>query len=427
MPGIGQTVTIVNKSGNVVKTSKQLVSVFTEAKSAYNERKAEIKAERTRKHDKEAAVRKRLEALDLENDASQRSSRRGSEDGRSTKRSKRTKSRPRDRPPVGRGVSDSFHTNDSVPHRRQASHKPSPLREVDEPRNSELIRRHTHDIGTDTRRRPHRSVRSASLDDIDMNLAYGELPPSVPERKTSTELELRQKMSGLQVLLDECNCVQHSVTSMIDNLQKNPETLAAVGLALGEISTIAAKMAPGALTAMKGSFPAVIALLASPQFMIAAGVGVGVTIIALGGYKIVRRVQGKKDDQLLEDGSVANDPDTPLTGMDELQELNHIERWRRGIAQAEAESLGTSVDGEFITPRAKKTLIDEGRLTEADLKSGSSEKKKKKKKKSHEAKTSTAPRDKGEGKELVKRAKEPSALKMLFKGRSNVSAAYEGT
>ncbi|KAG6014867.1 hypothetical protein E4U54_004742 [Claviceps lovelessii] len=39
-----QTVTIVNNSGKVISTGKQLVSIFKEAKASYNEKKAEIKA-----------------------------------------------------------------------------------------------------------------------------------------------------------------------------------------------------------------------------------------------------------------------------------------------------------------------------------------------------------------------------------------------
>ena len=121
--------------------------------------------------------------------------------------------------------------------------------------------------------------------------------------------------------------------------------------------------------------------------------------------------------------------------VEELREISGIERWRRGIADAEADSLGTSVDGEFITPHATRTLVEEGRLTEADLKppassvGGKSHRRKKKaptttakstvsssgKSKSHRssgAAASTTGKTSKEGK------KEPSGLKMLFMGRS---------
>lgn len=430
MAMVGQTVTIVNKSGKVVKSSKHIVNVFKEAKSAYAERKAEIKATR-RREDEERLARIKLRDLDLDEDdaRSRRSSTRNSEDGTSSPKRTKTKSRrSHERPPLERGLSDSFYATERPSPKRRDSHRPSPLRdEVAATRVGELTRRHTENFDVAERRRNRPSTpRSASMDDIDMDLAYGDLPPPMPESKYENEVELRQKMTSLQRLLDECNCIQHSVTATIDNLQKNPDALAAVALTLAEISNIAAKMAPGALTALKGSFPAVVALLASPQFMIAAGVGVGVTIIALGGYKIIKKVKAKKEEQamLLENG----EPNSPVSEADELREISGIERWRRGIADVEAESLSTSVDGEFLTPHATRTLIEEGRLTEADLKSldGSEGKKKKKSKKEKEGKekkskkggsevSSSTSRGKKEKKE-----KEPSGLKMLFKGRSTV-------
>ena len=429
---VGQTVTIVNKSGKVVKSSKHIVNVFKEAKSAYNERKAEIKANR-RRDDEERLARIKLRDLELdEEDArSRRSSRRNSEDGRSeVKRSKTKSRRSHERPPFERGVSDSFYAADRPSPKRRDSHRPSPLRdEVDAPRVGELTRRHTENLDVAERRR-HRpaTARSASMDDIDMDLAYGELPPPLPENKHDNTVELRTKMTNLQRLLDECNCIQHSVTATIDNLQKNPDALAAVALTLAEISNIAAKMAPGALTAMKGSFPAIVALLASPQFMIAAGVGVGVTIIALGGYKIIKKVKAKKaaeDGMLIEDG---REPDSPVSEADELREISGIERWRRGIADAEAESLGTSVDGEFLTPQATRTLIEEGRLTEGDLKSleGKKSKKSKKEKKSKKGGSEVSASSSSSSKAKKEKRKEPSGLKMLFKsGTSRVGKQQE--
>jgi hypothetical protein len=78
--------------------------------------------------------------------------------------------------------------------------------------------------------------------------------------------------------------------------------------------------------------------------MIAAGVGVGITIVALGGYKIIKRIKARKEGE--------------VEGVDEMMEIggdiNHIDSWRKGIADAEMESLGTSVDGEFITPEAAR-------------------------------------------------------------------------
>lgn len=433
---INQTVTIVNKSGKIVSTSKHLVNVFNEAKSAYNERKAEIKAVRKSEQDakdRERLARKQLEDFTLEDDddkshRSHRSSRRGSDDGRSTIKRKPVPSRAgKDRPPMERGISDSFYANDRP---RRASHqaRSSPLRqEIDdqEPRTGELTRRHTDGMQLQrrhTERRPRRQRTSA--DSIDMDLAYGELPPPLPESRREEEIELKTKMNYLQRLLDEGNCVQHTVSATIDNLQKNPEALAAVALTLAEISNLVAKMAPGALMAMKGSFPAIVALLVSPQFAIAAGVGVGVTIIALGGYKIIKKIraQNENSDRLLEQGVEARQDgrDGPAEDMDDLREISRIESWRRGIADEQVASVGTSVDGEFITPVARRTMLEEGRLTEADLKpleakSVTSSKSRTKKAKSTKAKSVASS---GGSKSKVKSKKEPSMLKSLFKGSS---------
>lgn len=250
-----------------------------------------------------------------------------------------------------------------------------------------------------------------------MDLAYGDLPPPLPLRQND-ELELRTKMMNLQTLLDEANCMQHSVIAMIENLQKNPDALAAVALTLGEISTIASKMAPGMITALKGSFPMVIALLASPQFMIAAGVGVGVTVIMLGGYKIIKKVQQRKADKLIEEGEETRS-ESAVSEYDELREINNdlsrIEMWRRGIADAEAEpnTPGTSVDGEFVTPGANKYFIEEGVLRQDDLKSTRSGRSSKSKK-SRSKESSSKEKEKEKSKKDRKK-KEPSGLRMLFK------------
>lgn len=434
---LGQTITIVNKSGKIVSTSKHLVNVFNEAKSAYNERKAELKALRKSEQDVKES-RRRLEVLtiasedDISETHSRRSSRRGSEDGRSTRR-KPVPGRSEDRPPVERGVSDSFYTNDlSFDRPRRASHRPSPLRHDSgliydtEPRAGELTRRNTDGMQLQ-RQRPHTPTRSASADDIDMDLAYGELPPPLPERKYNDEVELRSKMSSLQSMLDEFNCLQHTVTSVVDKLQKNPDALAAVALTLAEISNLATKMAPGALMSMKTSFPAIVALLASPEFAIAAGVGVGVTIIALGGYKIIKKIKARNEaNRLLENGAegIADQPETPVSEYDELREIDRIEVWRRGITAAEAETVGSSVDGEFITPVATNTLIKEGRLRETDLVPAASTREGKKhrssKKKSTKSETSSKSHKhrSGSSSSKTKAKKEPSGLRMLFKGSS---------
>jgi hypothetical protein len=105
-------------------------------------------------------------------------------------------------------------------------------------------------------------------------------------------------------------------------------------------------MGPGVLAALKGGSPAIFALLASPQFLIAGGVAVGVTIVMFGGYKIIKRIRAdaaeRKEASRMEEALVYEG------------DLGSIESWRRGIAEEEARSIATSVDGEFITPEAAR-------------------------------------------------------------------------
>lgn len=191
-----------------------------------------------------------------------------------------------------------------------------------------------------------------------MDLAYGDAHPSAlslyspSEKKIENKkpLEDTKQLDGLvnraQWLLEEAHCVHHSATATMAHLQKNPDAMAAVALTLAEISNLVSKMAPAALSALKTAAPTVWALLASPQFLIAAGVGLGVTVVMFGGYKIVKKIQSGKTDR--EKGSAQVDDMMELN----MESLSQVEQWRRGVADVEAVSMGTSVDGEFITPTA---------------------------------------------------------------------------
>ena len=184
-----------------------------------------------------------------------------------------------------------------------------------------------------------------------MNLAYGPIPPELRRGSTATETaqqeELTATLSKLDALLLEAHCLQHSATAIIANLQANPEAMAAVALTLAELSNILTKMGPGVLAALKGSSPAIFALLASPQFLIAGGLAIGVTVVMFGGFKIIKKIQANaaasKEANRMEEALVY-----------EGTELGTIDTWRRGIAEAEARSVSTSVDGEFITPEAMR-------------------------------------------------------------------------
>ncbi|KAF1997326.1 hypothetical protein P154DRAFT_294725 [Amniculicola lignicola CBS 123094] len=418
--GIGETITVINRSGKVVSSSKHVFSVFKEARSAYRERKAEIQAER-KAASTDRVLHDGVKALRIKDDDDTRS-----RTSSRTHRTSRSKTHRPAKPALERGYTDSFYDEPVSPRRRHRYSDDLDAEGRDGPRR-ELMRRHTEmpiDHYTPAPRR-----RSS---DIDMDLAYGELPPPLPG-KPYDDNELKEKAFTLTHLLEEANCLQYSVTTMIDNLQKNPEALAAVALTLGEISTIVGKMGPGVLTVLKGSFPAVVALLASPQFMIAAGVGVGVTIVALGGYKIIKRIQATTEEKKVMEvpfevcgsfgGPVTPSPQEQPYQLDELetQELSRIELWRRGIADVAAGSDGTTVDGEFMTPGASRQFFAEGVLDEEEVKS-------RRHSKSHRAKSTKssrtgATRKKEGGKKdkdgKEKKKKEPSLMKSLFRAHSH--------
>jgi hypothetical protein len=203
---------------------------------------------------------------------------------------------------------------------------------------------------------------SPSAAHIDMDLAYGEAHPSALERyqpREADEDELNGLVAKAKGLLVEADCMQHTATATMAHLQKNPEAMAAVALTLAEISNLASKMAPSILAGLKATAPSVFALLASPQFLIAAGVGVGVTIVMFGGYKIIQKLtEAPATPQLtapqFEQQAQPREPSTSAEELLELQSehLGPVEMWRRGVADYEASSVGSTVDGEFITPTA---------------------------------------------------------------------------
>lgn len=244
--------------------------------------------------------------------------------------------------------------------------------------------------------------------EIDMNLAYGNIPPDLASRtdlgpvtpaeeqdlarqeEAKKEEEARNLMNRIDTLLDEAHCVQHTATSIIDHLQRKPEAAAAVALLLAELSTLLKTMSPGFLGIVKGGSPAIFALLASPQFLIGVGVAVGVTVIFFGGWKIVKRIQAAKaiaaekeaDKQAFEmqdqpplvheqrpESAFRYEPghdfgpagpgsyDDALLVDDEFaldEELSTIETWRRGIVPTGEDE--ESVDLELITPEAVRSV-----------------------------------------------------------------------
>lgn len=245
-----------------------------------------------------------------------------------------------------------------------------------------------------------------------MDLAYGPIPPPLPvARQGADEQEFRGHVQKVKRILEEADCLQYSASAIIAALQKNPDAMAAVALTLAEISNIMTKVAPGALAAMKASSPAVFALLASPQFLIAGGVAVGVTIVAFGGYKIIKKIKAKHAIE--------------VPAMDEMMEIgvdvDSIDNWRRGIAEEQERSIGTSVEGEFITPQAaalSKLNLNEAIASEVggteertgSLKTSSSRSGNEKRSKAGSKESSKT----GSKKRKKEKVKKPSPLRLMF-------------
>jgi len=384
-------ITIINKSGKVVSTGKQLLGIFKDAKEAYNEKKAALQAEhhlRVKARSEQKLIQARQETQSV---ASSRRSKTSHRSHRHKHREREGREGGSSRPPLTeRNLSHISEGSVASSRRSRSSHHGSRTErgpthdhegcrapyfddaDMDRP---ELIRRHT-DLPTQSQltqapsyhsynpnetalsRRPQLPLyaRSSSVPDlhahdehIDMNLAYGTLPPDLippTQEADEREIELAATMSKLEALLLEAQCLQHSATAIITNLQSNPEAMAAVALTLAELSNLLTKMSPSILTALQASSPAVVALLASPQFLIAGGLAIGVTVVMFGGFKIIKKIhasaEAKKEANRMEEALVYEG------------DLGSIDVWRRGIAEAEALSVSTSVDGEFITPEAAR-------------------------------------------------------------------------
>lgn len=237
----------------------------------------------------------------------------------------------------------------------------------------------------------HRSISDPSLKhdqnkEIDMDLAYGNVPPDLASRTDLDPLsgpegrEAKTLIRRVEDILEEAECVQHSASATISHLQRNPDAAAAVALTLAELSSVLGKMSPTVLGALKGGSPAVFALLASPQFLIAAGAAVGVTVVMFGGWKIIKRMKEKKAPEreaiAFEAAPVGAAPPPPMPSGPQArgfgpeaqeyyweedpeealvveQELSGIESWRRGISPF---GENGEADMELISPEASRAI-----------------------------------------------------------------------
>ncbi|KAK7754504.1 hypothetical protein SLS62_003524 [Diatrype stigma] len=342
-----EVVTIVNSSGKIISNGKQLFGVFKEAKACYSEKKASIKAERAvrRAQTFDAGTapqyqqytdpiqhsslwQRRRAATTNDDAASQASSLRssGSKYSRAPRRARpaltennlkthtEVSATPPSRPPagyqspyaetVGQEMALSRPTlvptsgNQQVP--MPIFYEDEVLEPYDEP---------CHEPYQEPYQEPAPAISRAKSDpsipmhqkhkSIDMDLAYGNIPPDLEFRTDldpvskaiEKEQTARELAAKVEQLLTEAHCAHHTATHIIDHLQGNPDAAAAVALTLAELSAVVGKLSPSFLTILKGGSPAVFALLASPQFLIAAGLTVGVTVVMFGGWKIVKQIK----------------------------------------------------------------------------------------------------------------------------------------
>lgn len=214
---------------------------------------------------------------------------------------------------------------------------------------------------------------------IDMDMAYGSIPPDLEDRidldPKFKAIEKERKAQALaekiESLLIEAHCVHHTANHMIQHLKTQPAAAAAVALTLAELSAVLGKVSPGFLPALKAGSPAVFALLASPQFLIAAGVTVGVTVVMFGGWRIVKQITDAHEEitqarqpmafEAHPEGVYAERAPTEYSAsgdeayvIEEIEEeLSSIETWRRGISEVGEDE--SEVDMELISRAALRS------------------------------------------------------------------------
>ncbi|KZZ97325.1 hypothetical protein AAL_03289 [Moelleriella libera RCEF 2490] len=414
-----QTVTIVNNSGKIISTGKQLFSIFKEAKASYSEKKAEIKGlRRAETFDASRSIRGaeshrrsrgdgrhgayepehyteydygrnpeyhdgRRRSFDVYSEASSRRRRRVPASSQSGPYQQGSRSRPALTESNLKTLSE---VSSTAPSRAPPTSYRSPYVET-VPRDMavsklDLAQSDARSTAETEWRRgaalPRRRSESeiarrqrTKSEEIDMNLAYGNIPPDLEFRvdldpARADEYKANVLVRRVEGLLDEAHCVQHSATSIIKHLQRQPDAAAAVALTLAELSSVVGKMSPAFLGFLKSGSPAVFSLLASPQFLIGTGIAVvGLTVVMFGGWKIVKRVreQHAAREALAWDDGVPADRPAPMRTQSDLggnvdealivdEELSTIETWRRGIMPPGADN--ESADVELMTPEAER-------------------------------------------------------------------------
>jgi hypothetical protein len=380
-----QTITIVNNSGKIISTGKQLFSIFKEAQGTYKEKKAQIKNEQNLQRSQSFDVRDLPpQPAYLDDDRSRyyppRTIDQRSEAGSQRSRRSRSVQSRQDFDVRSRKALtlDNLerHTEISAtaPSKAPTLVYKNPYTETMAMAQPRTMPPSAYGDGqmVPRNRSTGELVQMKPRKQIDMDLAYGSVPPDLKDRTDLDPQYVDEKQAmGLvhrvEGLLTEAHCLHHSATHTMSELQKNPDHAAAVALSLAELSKIVKKSSPAFLALLKSGSPAVFGLLSSPQFLIGTSIAAGVTVICFGGWKIFQRMaEGKAAREALAYEGVPMErpeftrsqsaPTVEYGGMDEAlildDDLSSIETWMRGIP---AQSVAESVDMELITPTAYDT------------------------------------------------------------------------
>ncbi|KAM0426303.1 hypothetical protein ACHAPT_008343 [Fusarium lateritium] len=427
-----QTITIVNNSGKIIKTGKQLYSIFKDAQGTYKEKKAEIKSEKALQRSQSYDPRDlpppqqpryyddggqyyppqqpryiddgdRYYPPRASDQRSVASSRRS---GRSRSVHSQSREPYYDTRSRAALTMDNLKTHSEVssvtPSRAPSRSYANPYAETIPmdlaiPAQSQLARTEMRSVAPSAygpgggamvqrNRSTGELVRMKPHKEIDMDLAYGNIPPDLAERTDldphyggGEEKQAKALVHRVEGLLTEAKCIHHSATTTMAQLQKDPDSAAAVALSLAELSKLVKKTSPAFLTLLKSGSPAVFSLLSSPHFLIGTSIAVGVTVVCFGGWKIVQRVkEAQQAREALAYENVHMDRPAPSrtqseyaprrapteysAGMDEaliieddLSDLSSIETWRRGIVPFGEDERA---DMELITPLANQDNKD---------------------------------------------------------------------
>lgn len=400
------TITIVNNSGKLISTGKQLLSIWKTAQTSYREKKTELSEGRAQERAAERAPppvpvkraqtfdtgrsipRRQYDELSVASSArTYRSSIAKKQlppvpnqlaltEGNLEKLSEVSSVAPSKAPSSYGGI---INNNNNNINNNNAMVVKGSFSRVDPPMALQKVQpRMVGRTRSDTEIEAQKRFSMGS----DLHLAYGDIPPDLADRVDldkhtaySEEPTLydeqqhiedereqaEQLIHKIENLLDEASCAQHSATAIITHLQERPDAAAAVALTLAELSGIITKLSPGFAAILKGTSPAIFALLASPQFLIGTGIAVGVTVVMFGGWKIVQRIAqnsvGAKKPVAYEAAAAAPLPQID-NGVDEAivletveVDISSIDTWRRGIT-TEFEAA----DMELMTPEADRVV-----------------------------------------------------------------------